>query len=445
MPGKSITFAFALLIAAAIYFLTPLDDQSLRTGLSILALVAILWMTETFHITVTALLVPVLTVVAGVFSVTDALKNFANPIIFLFLGGFALAAALSEQGLDRYIASHVLRLARGHLGWAAVLLFLTAAGLSMWISNTATTAMMLPLVLGLLRPLPYEENKHTYWFVLLGVAYSASIGGIGTLVGSPPNAIAAAEVGMTFMDWLKIGFPIVLVAFPLMLLVLWLVIRPDLSHRFKEVHRHDPLNGQQLATLGVFALTVACWLLSSPLKSLLGVKGSFDALVALGAILALSMLKLVAWKQIEKSADWGVLLLFGGGLTLSAMLKETGASLFLAQGISDLLAGAPTVIFVLVLTAFVVMLTEIASNTASAALLVPIFVGIADALGLPKPMIAAVIAIAASCAFMLPVATPPNAIVYGSGAVPQSQMMRAGMVLNLVMTALITAGAMLLL
>lgn len=444
MSGKWITFLLAVLSAAGIWFLTPLEPE-LRTGLAILTAVAILWMTETFHITVTALLVPVLTVVAGVFSVADALKNFANPVIFLFMGGFGLAAALNAQGLDKYIAGHVIRLARGHLGSASILLFLTAAGLSMWISNTATTAMMLPLALGMLRQLPYEENQRTYWFVLLGVAYSANIGGIGTLVGSPPNAIAAAEVGLSFTDWLKFGIPTVVLSLPMMIVALYFLCRPDMAHRFQAEEDNDPLNRKQWMTLGVFALTVTMWLLSKPLSELINIRSGLDSIIALNAILLLCMLQLVNWKQIEKSADWGVLLLFGGGLTLSAMLKATGASLFLAQGISDLMAGASAPLFLLVVAAFVVMLTEIASNTASSALLVPIFVGIAASMGLPQDIMAVVIAIAASCAFMLPVATPPNAIVYGSGYLPQREMMRAGVVLNILMTAVIAGGAWMLL
>jgi sodium-dependent dicarboxylate transporter 2/3/5 len=227
--------------------------------------------------------------------------------------------------------------------------------------------------------------------------------------------------------------------------VLWALLRPELNHRFPAVHRHEPLTSKQWMTLGVFALTVTLWLFSKPVSGFLGIKGGFDSIVAMTAILLLCMLQLVDWKQIEKTADWGVLLLFGGGLTLSAMLSSTGASLFLAETVTDLMSGASAPLFILVVAAFVVMLTEIASNTASAALLVPIFVGIATSMGLSTEIMAAVVAVSASCAFMLPVATPPNAIVYGSGFLPQSQMMRAGVALNIMMIAIIAGGAWILL
>jgi len=269
-----------------------------------------------------------------VFSVKEAMANFANPIIFLFLGGFALAAALHKQALDERIASLVLKAAKGQMLLACVLLFFTAAFVSMWISNTATTAMMLPLALGMLSRLPYESNRNTYWFVLLGVAYSANIGGIGTLVGSPPNAIAAAAVGLGFAEWMKIGIPAVLLMFPVMLGLLWLIFRPDLSFQFELEDKQQPMSSRQWLTLGVFLLTVVLWLSSKPLSQALDITKGFDAMVALLAIILLCALKLVNWKDIEQSADWGVLLLFGGGLTLSALLKATGTSVFLAESIS---------------------------------------------------------------------------------------------------------------
>ncbi|MFG1491858.1 SLC13 family permease, partial [Oceanospirillum sp. HFRX-1_2] len=174
-----------------------------------------------------------------------------------------------------------------------------------------------------------------YWFVLLGVAYSANIGGIGTLVGSPPNAIAAAAVGISFAQWMKIGIPAVLVMFPVMLLLLWVVFRPDLSRKFEMDDDAKPMGTEQWLTLGVFVITVTLWLFSKPVSQFIGVNKGFDAMVALLAIVLLCALKLVNWKDIEQSADWGVLLLFGGGLTLSAVLKSTGTSVFLAESISD--------------------------------------------------------------------------------------------------------------
>ncbi len=196
---------------------------------------------------------------------------------------------------------------------------------------------------------------------------------------------------------------------------------------------------EQWLTLLIFMVTVLGWLLSRPLSELFGIEKGFDSMVAIGAIIALSAVKVVHWKDIQQSADWGVLLLFGGGLTLSALLKTTGTSLYLAELVTALLEGAPLILFLLAITAFVVMLTEVASNTASSALLVPIFVSIAGAMGLSPTIMAAMIAISASCAFMLPVATPPNAIVFGSGYIPQRQMMRVGIVLNLVMSLLIAS------
>ncbi|MCW8827038.1 MAG: DASS family sodium-coupled anion symporter [Gammaproteobacteria bacterium] len=435
---RLLTLLLAITVGSLLYWGLALE-LPLRIGLSILATITILWVTETFHITITALLIPLLTVLSGTFTVVESLVNFAHPIIFLFLGGFALAAALKSQRLDRRIALLVMHLSRGRMELGVVLLFATTAFISMWISNTATTAMMLPLALGLLGNTPYRENRHTYWFVLLGIAYSANIGGIGTLVGSPPNAIAAAAVGINFAEWLMFGLPTVLVMFPLVVGVLWWLLRPDLGSLSENRAAVEPMQRAQWLTLLIFMMTVLLWLLSRPLSGLFNIDKGFDSMVAIGAIVMLTAVKVVRWKEIEQSADWGVLLLFGGGLTLSALLSTTGTSSFLAESITTLLDDAPLFLFLLAIAAFVVMLTEVASNTASSALLVPIFVSIAGAMGLSPTIMAVMIAISASCAFMLPVATPPNAIVFGSGYIPQRQMMRVGMVLNLLLSLLIAS------
>ncbi|OOF25287.1 SLC13 family permease [Salinivibrio sp. IB872] len=415
----------------ALYYSLPFDPQ-VTTGLSLLVFIAVLWLTEAIHVSITAILVPILAVVLGVFETPAAMANFANPIIFLFLGGFALAAALQAQGLDQAIANKVLTVAKGKMSVAVMMLFGVTAALSMWISNTATTAMMLPLVLGILRKVSNQKDHGTYVFVLLGIAYCASIGGIATIVGSPPNAIAAAEAGLNFVGWMKIGLPITLVLLPIAILVLYVLTKPNLSHAFETEKRQFEWTLPRLVTMGIFALTVAAWIFSKPLNSLLGGLSKFDSIVALSAIVLLGATRVVKWKEIEKTADWGVLLLFGGGICLSNVLKATGTSLFLANHLSSALTGSGIFFTMLGVVAFVIFLTEFASNTASAALLVPVFATIAEALGVSPVALSALIAIAASCAFMLPVATPPNAIVFGSGHIEQRDMMRIGLYLNII-------------
>ncbi|OEF49994.1 Anion transporter [Enterovibrio norvegicus] len=405
-------------------------EKDVVIGLSLLIFIAVLWLTEALHVSITALMVPVLAVGVGVFQTPTAMANFANPIIFLFLGGFALAAALHVQKLDQAIADKVLIVAKGKMSVAVMMLFGVTAGLSMWISNTATTAMMLPLVLGVLSKVNAKQERGTYVFVLLGIAYCASIGGISTIVGSPPNAIAAAEVNLNFIDWMKLGLPITMVLLPITVGLLYILTKPNLTHTFELDHTPIEWNNARRLTLMIFGLTVFCWIFSKPINQMLGGLSKFDTLVAISAIILLGATRVVKWKDVEKSTDWGVLLLFGGGLCLSNVLKATGTSIFLAESLSGFLSSAGIFFTLLTVVAFVVFLTEFASNTASAALLVPVFATVAEALGVSPVILSALIAIAASCAFMLPVATPPNAIVFASGHVKQSEMMRAGFYLN---------------
>ncbi|MEF1200155.1 DASS family sodium-coupled anion symporter [Vibrio owensii] len=429
-----------VLLFAILFNTLPFEPQVV-TGLCILIFVAVLWLTEAIHVSITALLIPLLAVFLGVFNTQAALNNFSNSIIFLFLGGFALAAALHKQKLDQAIADKVLLIARGKMSVAVFMLFGVSAGLSMWISNTATTAMMLPLVLGVMSKLDAKKSHSTYLFVLLGIAYSASIGGIATLVGSPPNAIAAAEVGLNFTEWMELGLPISLILMPIAILVLYTMTKPDLNHTFELDHQPVEWTNGKKITLAIFLLTVTFWIFSKPINAMLGGFAKFDTLVAIGAILLLGASRAVEWKDIEKTTDWGVLILFGGGICLSNVLKATGTSVFLANGLADFLEQAGVLLTILSVVAFVVFLTEFASNTASAALLVPVFATIAEALGLSPVILSALIAVAASCAFMLPVATPPNAIVFATGHIKQKEMMRIGMVLNVACIGALTLFA----
>ncbi len=410
---------------------------AIESALMLLWVVAVLWLTETFHITVTALLIPVLAVALGLLDMTAALENFAHPVIFLFLGGFALAAAMHVQGLDKWLAAGVLRLTRGRLCAGVVLLAAATGLLSMWISNTAITAVMLPLILGLLGQRDDLEPR-TQAFSVLAIAYSANIGGIGTIIGSPPNAIVAAQLGLSFTDWLAVGLPVALALWPVMIFLLFAILRPDFrDNRVDVEHQAFDWTPHRTILIGIFLLAAAGWLFGEPLARLLGIQGSMDTWVALVVILLLAVARVATWKQIEHSADWGVLLLFGGGLTLSAVLQASGASTFLGAGLAELIGGWPGLLVLLVLVAFVVFLTEVTSNTATTALLVPVFAALP--LGFMAPGAAAMaIGISASCAFMLPVATPPNALVHGTGRVTQNTMIKTGLRLNLVAVILLT-------
>lgn len=436
--------AFFLPLPAEARALEGLDPGMVRLGLALFVGIAFLWMTEALPLAITALLVPVIAAAMGLAGVKDSLASFGAPPIFLFLGGFALASALSAQGIDRWLAGKLAQWGKGKFVPVCLYLFGGTALLSMWMSNTATTAMMIPLALGILNQFRTEgsasRNAH---FLLLGLAYSASIGGLGTIVGSPPNGIAAKALGVSFSEWLKFGIPSVLVLLPAMVATLHFLLKPSDEGGVIEVKSERfEFTVQRKITLGIFAATALGWVFGTPLGEWTGIS-DIDTWVALSAIGLLAATRVVSWRQIEEGTEWGVLLLFGGGLALSAVLGSSGASLFMARLLGGAMGEWPLWAIITGVVAFVIFLTELSSNTATAALLVPIFMAMAAEFDLAAAKLVMPVAIAASCAFMLPVASPPNAIVFGTGRVPQRTMIRVGFVLNLVFIALITAMSLL--
>lgn len=444
MPRISVKVIIVALIAIVLsfllYVLLPFEND-VNKGLALLLFVAILWFTEIVHISVTALMIPILGVVLGFDGITtkSALSNFADPVIFIFFGGFALATALHMQRLDRKIAFYLVSLARGNMLVASLLIFAVTAFLSMWISNTATAAMMLPLALGVMSHLDRANHRNSYLFVLLGVAYSASIGGLGTLVGSPPNAIAARELGLDFVSWMKIGMPMVIVLLPLMIMVLWLVFRPKFDRESSGLEAQEAIEWTpvRMITAGLFVFIALCWIFSAKVTAILGITGT-DSIIALLAAVLVVVLGCARWQDVVDNTDWGVLILFGGGITLSNVMQVSGTSEVLGQLVADTFGGVNPLMVIFVVCVFIIILTEFTSNTASAALLVPVFAGVATQMNLPPEVLVIVIGIGASCAFMLPVATPPNAIVFGSGLIHQREMIRAGMVLNVICAAVVS-------
>jgi transporter, DASS family len=423
-------------------------EPAANKGLSLLAFVAILWLTEAVSVTITALFVPILSVLLGLANSREALVAFADPTIFLFFGGFALATALNVQKIDKMISNKIMQLAKGRLFVAVLYLFLATAFLSMWMSNTATAAMMIPLSMTILSQLDRNKDHNTYVFVLLGIAYSATIGGMGTLVGSPPNAIAASQLHLGFADWLMYGTPVMLILFPLIIGWLYLVFKPKLGLHFAAEFEKIHMTKQRVLTLIIFITVAILWIFGGYLNPIISQSlglpkpiGSFDSMVALSAAIVICVTGIASWKEVQENTEWGVLFLFGGGLTLSSVLTQSGASKIMADGIVFIIEGGHYYVMALIIAAFIVCLTEFTSNTASAALLVPIFISIAQALNIPPLGFAMIIGLGASCAFMMPVGTPPNAIVYSTGFVKQSEMIRVGKFIDLTCMVIIATIA----
>jgi solute carrier family 13 (sodium-dependent dicarboxylate transporter), member 2/3/5 len=438
---------------------------------------AVWWIGEPVPLGATSLLPLVLFPVLGVASAKDSASPYANELVFLFLGGFLLAAALERWNAHSRLAYGIV-LAVGGGGRRVVLGVMVATGfISMWISNTATAAMMYPIALAvgaLFGSGRAADEGRTA--LMLGVAYSASIGGIGTLIGTPPNLIfagAARQLAgreVSFARYLLIGTPIVAVLLPLCWLLLVFVIfrrRVDLGAEARRslAERRaglGPLRGGEARTVAVFLLTVAGWLFRE--RKDLGVftlpglvdlaPGLSDASVGLAGALLLFVLPngslrqpagsrpLLTWRE-AKEIPWEVLLLFGGGLSLAAAMESTGLARWLGERMGGL-AGYPSIVVYAGLAALVLALSELASNTAVAAMAMPIAASLAPAVGEPPLALMLVAALASSAGFALPVATPPNAIVFGSGQVSARQMAKAGILLDLVaIVVVVTAVAVL--
>ena len=435
----ALDFVFMLVLIKIL----PFSAQENR-GLALLIFIGILWLTEAFNITVTSLMVPVVAIGLGLINTQKALAPFSTPIIYMFFGGFVVAAVLQIQNLDKIIANYIIRLAKGNLKLSITYLFTVTTFLSMWINNTAVAAMMLPLTMGMLKGINAEKNHRLYAFVLLGMAFSASIGGIGTLVGSAPNAILASQIQVTFTEWLSYGFPVMILLVPSMIFSLWVILRPDFSVDFNPSLEKVSFNRKNIITLVIFIGMAIMLLFSSLLNPWITAFlelpkkiENFDTVIALCVVIFICVSGVASWKEIQERVEWGVLVLFGGGLTLSIVMKDSGASKIMADSIVQFVQTKPLWVLCFVMTAFIIFLTEFTSNTASAALIMPIVISVAQSMNLPPIALAAIIACGASCAFMLPIATPPNAIVFATGNVKQLDMAKVGLILNLFCIAII--------
>lgn len=441
-------------LGAVVVFFYALHQTPLESGAAATAAVtfwcAVWWLTEPVPIPITSLLPLALLPIAGALTPSQVAESYGSPLILLLLGGFMLSGALARCGAHRRLALGMIALC-ARLGPRGLVLgfMLAASGLSMWISNTATTLMLLPVALAVLED---QRFRHLTVPLLLGTAYAASLGGTATPIGTPPNLIymqvSADQFGTatSFPLWMSWGIPIVILMLPLMFL--WLT-RKVRSGAMPEIESPGPWQRAEIRVALVFAVTAMLWITrSAPFggwQAWLNLPQANDAAVAMLAVVALCCIgngdrerpgRLLDW-DTAGAIPWGVLILFAGGITIARAFMETGLSDALAEHLT-ILTELPTWLMILSICLGVTFLTEMTSNTATTALLMPVLAATATATDVPPELLMVPAAISASCAFMLPVATAPNAVIYGSGRISIRRMASEGLVLNLIGALVIT-------
>jgi sodium-dependent dicarboxylate transporter 2/3/5 len=483
LPGRNFSLASVGLLAGPVsglfvYLLLP-DSYTGTDGIlqqlplparataGVATLMAMWWMTEAIPVYATALLPLALFPLFGISDMHSTALAYGNEIIYLFLGGFILALSLERWGLHRRIAINALATVGSNPHAIIGAFMAVSAFLSMWVTNTAATIMLLPVALSIIRLLPDSTggsiDASFGLCLLLGIAYASSIGGMGTIIGTAPNVFAVSFISenlgrqIGFIEWMRFALPLVILFVPLAWVVLTRVAFPLTTAEIpeaaailkKERASLSPWSRGEISTLCVFLVTAAAWIFRPLLNELeFGATRPFEELsdpgVAVMAALLLFLIPvdfrrrefLMNWETALR-LPWGLLILFGGGLALAAALVTSGFSQYLAN-LSGGLGGLPAWAIILAVTATVVFLTELTSNTATTATIIPILLAVSAGLNLQPLLLIMPAVFAASCAFMLPVATPPNAIVFGSNLIGIKQMSRAGFWLNLAAIALIT-------
>jgi sodium-dependent dicarboxylate transporter 2/3/5 len=430
------------------------------------ALMAVFWIAESIPIPATALLPLVLFPALGLGDIRETAAPFANPIIFLFLGGFIIALAMQRWHLHRRVAIGLIATIGTRPARIVAGFLLASALVSMWVSNTATALMMLPIALSVVELFPADAgDRRLHDFgaaLLLSVAYGATTGGMGTLIGTPPNALLAAYVsdiyGVTigFGQWMLLGVPVVMVALPIVYVVLTRVMfkldareLPGMAALIaREQSSLGAVTRAEMAVAAVFVLTAVAWIFQPLLARAVPLVS--DTTIAMSGALVLFMIPVdvrrgefvMNW-EATKGVPWGVLLLFGGGLSLAGNIERHGLARYLG-GLAGALDFLPMLVLLCAVAFGILMLTELTSNTATAATFLPIAGALALSLGQNPLLFVIPTALAANCSYMLPVGTPPNAIVYGSGWVPLPTMAKVGLLLNVLLVPILVGLMMLL-
>lgn len=470
VPSRSINKLIGLILGPLCFVLilvfVDLDGLNAQghAVLASTAWIAIWWISEAIPIAVTSLLPIVLFPLTGALGLSETTASFGHKYIFLYIGGFMLAIAIERWGLHRRIALSIIKLIGTSMKLIVLGFMIATAFLSMWISNTATSVMMIPIGLAIISQLKdnpdteADENELFGKMLMLAIAYSASIGGLSTLIGTPPNLVLAGilselyDVEISFSKWMMFGLPVSII---LLAICWWYLTSRSFKLKVKSFPGGRPEIERQLASLGpisseerrvllVFTLTAVAWISRSFLLQPL-IPGIDDTIIAICAGVALFLIPasakkrrmLITWDEAVK-LPWGILLLFGGGLALAEGFQSSGLAVFIGEQMAGL-KGIALLALLLILVAAVNFLTEITSNLATTAMMLPILAPLALSIGVHPYLLMVGTTVAASCAFMLPVATPPNAVVFGSGYLKIYDMVRVGIWMNLISILLLTA------
>ncbi|MCH1517169.1 MAG: DASS family sodium-coupled anion symporter [Flavobacteriaceae bacterium] len=449
---------FIFIKGSQLSFLSP--EASVVLGLA--AWMVSWWITEAVSISVTALLPLILFPLFGVMSMNEVGANYGSSIVFLFFGGFVLALALEKVNLHRRIALTIIQRTGTTPNRVILGFMLATAFMSMWISNTASTVVMLPIALSVIQLLVKSDGEftpqeqHFALSVMLGIAFSANAGGIATVIGTPPNSILIGlleneyNIQISFFKWMSIGLPFSTIMIVIIYFILTRWMFPNKGIAFsssnaliaQKLADLGPISAKEKHVLAVFGLTVFLWVFRTVLNTVFPSLGLSDTIISMGCAVALFALPhdfkkgtfILEWKDTQRLA-WGILILFGGGLALAKGMSTTGIVSLITDAIAT--ANLNILITASLLILLMLFMTELMSNVALVAVLAPVVAGIAMGLEVPILYLLIPVTMASSCAFMLPMATPPNAIVFASGYVKVAQMARIGIIINLIAVVLL--------
>lgn len=437
-----------------------IDNKMLMMVLGMAVWMVIWWISDVVPMAATALLPVIIFPISGLMNIKEACSNYANPTIYLFMGGFLIAIGMEKSGLHKRIALKILWLTGSSANSIIFGFLLATAFISMWVSNTATTLMMIPIALSVAR-IVKEQAEHMgervslanfNTCIMLGVAYAANIGGAATLIGTPPNVVLSGilkeilNVELSFGAFMMLGVPLMLIMLVVCYFIMAVWIYPNHIGKLSnlkgiigtEIKKLGKMCKREKAVSVIFGLTAFLWVFGQPINHLIGIKILDDTIVAIfgGLLMFLVPLDLKAkefileWKDTQR-LPWNILLLFGGGLCLADGMQRAGLMTEIGNWVLLNIHVHPFLLL-LILIGIMLMMTELMSNVALATIFIPVVIGIAQSIGMSPVVYAVGVAVASSYAFMLPIGTPPNAIVYGTGNVTMKQMVRVGIILNLI-------------